>query len=279
MTNLTFAIASAAVCSCVATSLAAAEVPTSRHLTREMRGSDAEAVDPNRLIAEQQAVRDADAAFWHAFNACDAKAMAMYFSRDVEFYHDITGLTRSRVAVVQSLMKGPCGSADLKVRRELIPGSVVFNEIPNYGVLLVGQHKFYERQSDGAERAATTATFVTVWKRQAGQWLMTRVVSYDHKPIPYSPPSTRISLPSEALKRFVGSYHSSHSGDIDVSLKGGVLKLHSGGQLDVTLAASAPDQFFALERDLKFNFSETAVSFVVTVIEGGETVATGVRPK
>jgi CubicO group peptidase (beta-lactamase class C family)/ketosteroid isomerase-like protein len=235
-------------------------------------------VGPFTSSSDEQSVRDADASFWRAFNACDAQAMAPFFTDDVEFYHDITGLTRSRDAVVASMMKGPCGTPGLHMRRAIVASSVKFNPVPGFGAVLVGQHLFYERHGDGPEKPATLASFMIVWKLQSGRWLMTRIVSYDHQPVPYTPPSARIAVPPGVLERYVGTYHTAGSGDIDVTLEDGGLKLHSGG-LRVTLAASAPDRFFALERDLRFTFSETADSFALAVEENGAIVATGTRPK
>lgn len=199
-------------------------------------------------------------------------------TEDVEFYHDTTGLTRSRDAVVQSMMRGPCGTPGLHMRREPVASSVKFNAVPGFGAILVGQHLFYERQGDGPEKPATLASFMVVWKLQSDRWLMTRIVSYDHQPVPYSPTSARIALPLKDLEGYVGTYHTASSGDIDITLESGTLKLHSGG-LRVTLAASAPNRFFALERDLKFSFSEKPDSFEITVEENGATVATGTRIK
>ena len=226
----------------------------------------------------ERSVFDADAKFWRAFNVCDAEAMAPFFTDDVEFYHDLTGLTRSREAVVESMMKGPCGTRAIHLRRELVASSVKFNPVPGFGAIMTGKHIFYERQGDGPERAATRASFMAVWKLQSGRWLMTRVVSYDHQPVPYSPPSTRIVLPPMVLERYVGKYHTATSGDIDVTLESGALKLHSGGLL-VTLASAGMNHFFAVERDLRFTFSETRDAFVVAVEENGAIVATGVRSK
>jgi CubicO group peptidase (beta-lactamase class C family)/ketosteroid isomerase-like protein len=234
-------------------------------------------VGPVPEASDEQAVRDGDSKFWSAFNTCDAKAMGPFFTDDVEFYHDITGLTQSREAVVQSMMKGPCGTQGLHIRRELVASSVKFNPVPGFGAILAGQHLFYERHGDGPETPATLAAFMVVWKHEGGRWLMTRIVSYGHKPLPYSPPTARVALPLNVLERYVGTYHTA-SGDIEIALEDGVLKLHSGG-LRVTLAASAPDHFFALERDLKFNFSETAGSLEIAVEENGATVATGLRTK
>lgn len=148
------------------------------------------------------------------------------------------------------MMKGPCGIPGLHIRRELVAASVKFNRVPGFGAILAGQHLIYESHDNGPEKPAALASFMVVWKLQSGRRLMTRIVSYDHQPVPYSPPAARIALPAEELERYVGTYHTSSSGDIDITLENGVLKLHSGG-LRVTLAASAPGQFFALERDLK----------------------------
>ena len=240
--------------------------------------SSATGAEPSVAPSEERSVRDADAAFWRAFNSCSAEGMAPFFTDDVEFYQERTGLTHSRPAVVMSMMKGPCGTPGLHMRREIVASSVKFNAVPGFGAILAGQHIFYERQGDGPEKPAALASFTVVWKFQAGRWLMTRVVSYDHQSVPYAPSAMRIALPPSVLQRYVGTYHTANFGDIDVSLEGGVLKLHSGG-LRVTLAASAADHFYALERDLKFTFSETADSFAIGVEENGAIIARGLRSK
>jgi len=226
--------------------------------------------------SDEKAVRDADDAFWRAFNACDGASMATFFAEDVEFYHDITGLTRSRPAVVASLIKGPCGTPGLHMRRELVPQSVIFQTIPRYGAMLIGDHLFYAREGQAPERPATIARFLVIWERQSGHWLMSRIVSYDHRPAPYVPSSTAIPVPPDKLKRYVGRYHTEASGDVDISLENGVLVLRSGG-LKVTLAASAPDRFFAREKDLQLRFSGEPQISGIQVEENGKIVARGSR--
>jgi ketosteroid isomerase-like protein len=226
----------------------------------------------------EQSVRGSDNAFWRAFNACDAKSMADFFADDVEFYHDITGLTRSRNAVTASLMKGPCGTQGLQIRRELVPNGVFYQAIPGYGAILTGEHLFYARRGSGAEEPATHARFLTIWKNQSGRWLITRVVSYGHGPVPYRLPATSFVAPPDALHRYVGTYRTKAFGDIEVTLERGTLHLQSGGLL-VTLAASAPDRFFALERDLRFVFSGGSFPKMIEVEENGAIVASGTRAK
>lgn len=239
----------------------------------------AQAVAPAPVPApppEEASVRNADSAFWRAFNACDAASMAALLAEDVEFYHDITGLTRSRKAVTASLMKGPCGKGDLQLRRELVAPSARYQRIPGYGAILSGEHVFHARNGNGPERAETQARFMVIWKHQAGRWAMARVVSYDHQPAPYRPSSASIELPSAALARYVGRYETGSSDDIRISLENDRLVLQSGN-LRLALAASAPDQFFAQERDLRFTFSAHPAPLTVTVIEKGAVVATGAK--
>jgi ketosteroid isomerase-like protein len=227
-------------------------------------------------VSEEAAVRDADGAFWRAFNACDAATMSKFFSDDVEFYHDLTGLTRSRDAVTRSMMTGPCKSSALHVRRELVAASVRYDPVPGYGAILAGDHLFYAREGNAPEKLATRARFMTLWRHQAGQWQMTRIVSYSHQPVAYTPPSKRIAMPVGVLQTYVGRYRTSGPDDIVVTLEGSVLTLRSGG-LRVALAASAPDRFFAIERDLRFTFAKTPTAEEVQVEENGKIVATGLR--
>lgn len=229
---------------------------------------------PSPMSPDERAVRDADDAFWRAFNACDAAAMASFLADDVEFYHDMTGLTRSRAAVAASLMKGPCGTPRLRMRRELVASSLRYQAIPGYGAMLAGDHLFYAKLGDAPEKAATNARFLVIWKLQSGHWLMTRIVSYDHRPAPYRPPATSISIPPDMLKRYVGRYHTGDS-DVDIAVENDQLVLRSGG-LRVTLAADAPNRFFALERDLRVVFAGADAS-AIEIEENGAVVAKGSR--
>ena len=229
---------------------------------------------PSPMSPDEQAVREADDAFWRAFNACDAAAMIPFLADDVEFYHDMTGLTRSREAVAASLMKGPCGTPHLRMRRELVVPSLLYQAIPGYGAMLAGEHLFYAKQGDAPEKAATNARFLVIWKLQSGHWLMTRIVSYDHRPVPYRPAATALSIPPDVLKRYVGRYRTG-AGDVAVAVENDRLVLRSGG-LRVTLAASAPNRFFALERDLRIVFADTDAP-AIKIEENGAVVAEGPR--
>lgn len=128
----------------------------------------------------EQAVTQADASFWRAYNACDMEEMGELLTDDVEFYHDVTGLTVSRSGVVESLRKGPCGDRTSRLRRELVDGTLVFHPLAGGYALLSGQHRFYVNQPGKQEHVAGQAEFTTVYKLDGGHWRMHRILSYAH---------------------------------------------------------------------------------------------------
>ncbi len=67
--------------------------------------------------------------------------------------------------------KNICG----KVRRELVEGSIEVSEIPGYGAVQFGKHKFYNNQEPDA--MSKPSKFVTLWKKTNESWQMTRVIS------------------------------------------------------------------------------------------------------
>lgn len=134
------------------------------------------------VSADEAAVRAADASFWSAFNACDAKAMDRLFTDDIEFYHDRTGLTAGRTAVVASLVSGPCGTPGLHLRRDGVAGTLRYDPVPRTGAILTGEHRFYAKRGAAPEELDGQASFANVWVRQGDAWKMRRVLSYAHGP-------------------------------------------------------------------------------------------------
>lgn len=120
-----------------------------------------------------------DAAVFDAFNHCSAadqlQRHASYFAPDVEFYHDTGGVTWSRQAMLANTGQHACG----KFRRELVPGTLKVFPIKDYGAIEQGSHRFCQFSSN---RCEGIADFVIVWRRQNGDWKITRVLSYGHRP-------------------------------------------------------------------------------------------------
>lgn len=122
--------------------------------------------------------------FDRGFNNCELEAFFHLIAEDLEFYHDIGGVTRSRDQFVQQYKNGICGNPDYRSRRELQPGSLeVFPLYDNgklYGALQKGVHRFFEKPKDKPEIPGSTARFTHLWILEDDRWLLTRVLSYDH---------------------------------------------------------------------------------------------------
>ena len=119
-----------------------------------------------------------DTAMFDAYNTCDLEKFGALFTDDVEFYHDQGGESRSARTLVEAVKNNICG----KTRRELVPGTLQVHLMKNYGALAIGVHRFHPAQPPGAP-AVGEAQFIHLWQNKEGAWKVTRVISYDHRPL------------------------------------------------------------------------------------------------
>lgn len=128
----------------------------------------------------QAAIAALDHEVFDSFNHCADPAQlekhAAYFDPAVEFYHDTGGVTRSRGAMLANTRKYVCGH----YTRELVPGSLKVYPVRDFGAIAQGQHRFCDAATGKCEGAAD---FVMVWHLDAGQWTITRVLSYAHRSV------------------------------------------------------------------------------------------------
>jgi hypothetical protein len=120
-----------------------------------------------------------DSALFDSYNRCDLEKFGTFFIDDVEFYHDKGGVTLGRQNLVESVKNNICG----KVRRELVPGTLEVHSIPGYGAIEMGVHRFHHPNAQPSEPPGE-AKFVHLWQQKDGSWKITRVISYDHRPLP-----------------------------------------------------------------------------------------------
>jgi hypothetical protein len=143
-------------------------------------------VSPAELTASirnrSQAVFDA------AFGTCDLVALRALVADDMEFYHDKGGVVARSgsefVAAIDKRCEGSKAPDSYRSRRELVEDSLEVYPIPGYGAMEAGTHRFYERRGDGPESLAGIAEFAHVWQQVNGQWKLSRVMSYGHRPAP-----------------------------------------------------------------------------------------------
>ena len=138
------------------------------------RGSAAAIPAPDALYQEMLAL---DTAMFDSFNKCNEpsefRKHAAFFAKDVEFYHDVGGVTLGVDALMANTQKNVCG----KFRRELDLQSFRVFPIPGYGAMTIGTHRFCHSPTtcEGA------GEFTSVWRRDGGVWRVTRALSYGHR--------------------------------------------------------------------------------------------------
>ena len=120
-----------------------------------------------------------DIAVFDAFNNCSSPEQlqkhAGYFAPDVEFYHDTGGVTWTRQDMLANTEKYVCGN----FRRALVAGSLRVYPIKDYGAIAQGMHRFCQFKTGECEGLAN---FIVVWRDHGGQWQITRVLSFGHRP-------------------------------------------------------------------------------------------------
>jgi ketosteroid isomerase-like protein len=119
-------------------------------------------------------IQTLDTKLFDAYNHCDLPAFSSLVADDIEFYHDKTGLSVGRQALVDAIKNNICG----KVTRELVPGSLEVYPIAGYGAVEIGVHRFHNPDE---ESNVGEAKFVQLWQNKDGGWKISRVISFDHQ--------------------------------------------------------------------------------------------------
>jgi uncharacterized protein (TIGR02246 family) len=121
-------------------------------------------------------IQTLDAQLFDAYNKCDLEKLGSFFTDDLEFYHDKTGLSRGRQSLIEGVKNNICG----KVTRELVAGTLEVYPIANYGAVEIGVHRFHHPGHESNDSVGE-AKFVHLWQNKDGAWKITRVISFDHE--------------------------------------------------------------------------------------------------
>jgi len=120
-----------------------------------------------------QIISSNDSALSRTFNAHNIEQLKTFFSKDLEFYTDESGVTNYD----QTFKKMFAGNNN-GVTRELIPNSLEVYPIKDYGAIEVGKHRFCP--VDKQDNNCNTVSFIILWQNQGGNWKVSRVISYNH---------------------------------------------------------------------------------------------------
>ena len=119
------------------------------------------------------------------FNQCKISEFESFISDDLEFYHDQGGLTTNKEDFLNAVKNNICSKPEMKPIRKLVQGSLeVFPLYENgklYGAIQKGVHDFYIREPSKELYKTSSAKFTHVWILNNNEWILKRVLSYDHK--------------------------------------------------------------------------------------------------
>jgi hypothetical protein len=116
-----------------------------------------------------------DSVLFTAFNNRDVAAMGEIFDKDLEFYHDKTGLTGydRNLELLGGLVDNPNAPT-----RTLLRESMEVYPVPGYGAIQSASHRFCHLENGAMD--CGTFKFVHIWQKKEEGWKLTRIVSFDH---------------------------------------------------------------------------------------------------
>ncbi|WP_281540602.1 nuclear transport factor 2 family protein [Maribacter aestuarii] len=118
-----------------------------------------------------QTIKKLDSTYFTAYNECDMAKQEKMYDEDIEFYHDMGGLSTDKKELLESIKNNICG----KVTRSLVEGSIEVYPIKDYGAIEIGMHQFYNNLEPNAE--SEPSKFIVFWKQAGPEWHISRVVS------------------------------------------------------------------------------------------------------
>src|ERR1700729_2041406 len=106
-----------------------------------------------------------------AYNKCDIEKFSALLADDLEFYHDVTGLSRGSEATVDAVKANICG----KVHRDLVPGTLKIYPLKGYGAMETGIHLFCDPKMGKCGDGSGVGRFTMLWEFRDGVWMLSRV--------------------------------------------------------------------------------------------------------
>ncbi|TDQ24035.1 nuclear transport factor 2 family protein [Tenacibaculum caenipelagi] len=150
-----------------------------------------------------------DSLLFSAYNNAEIDKYKSLISEDIEFFHDKNGLINSKKRIVDSFKKMTTKEKNTaySITRILVENSLEIHQISGFGAIETGTHQFIETNGSN-QKIITQAKFMHLWKKENGNWVITKVFSYDHQPIKekVNPDKKAISLTTKQMDAYTGAY-------------------------------------------------------------------------
>ena len=121
------------------------------------------------------AIAARDSRLFGAFNAHNIEQLKTFFTQDLEFYNDKSGLT-DYDQTNESFKK--MFDQNNGIKRELIPNSLEVYPIKDYGAIEIGEHEFCHVEN--GKNDCGKFPFIILWQNHGNSWKVSRVISYNH---------------------------------------------------------------------------------------------------
>lgn len=120
--------------------------------------------------------------FQEGFNECNIDVLSQIIANDFEMYHDQSGTTFGRDNFIERIKNNIC-ALEYKPYRELISTDIqILKSNGNiYGILQNGTHEFYAIEEQKEPYLTSTADFSHLWIKKDDEFILKRVISYNHR--------------------------------------------------------------------------------------------------
>ncbi len=117
----------------------------------------------------------ADSTWFAAFNNKNLEVFITFISKDLEFYHDRTGLTNYEQNI-SAFKNNAFTVPDLK--RTLLKETMEVYPVPGFGAVQIAEHRFCH--TENGKMDCGVFKFIHLWKQTPEGWKVTRIISVDH---------------------------------------------------------------------------------------------------
>lgn len=117
-----------------------------------------------------------------AFTTCDLKAVASVLTDDFVFYHDqgyANPTTKeTHREFIENIQKNFCGNQSMKMRREIVKGTLEVFELNDREAIQSGVQRFYVLTAGQPDRLVEESKFSRTWQKKGGDWKMARELDF-----------------------------------------------------------------------------------------------------
>lgn len=198
------------------------------------------------------------------FNNCQVASIEDLLSEQFEFYHDKDGIIQTRTAFIKTLEKNLCRSGKNPYKRILVKGSLEIFPLQKqgelYGAIMTGRHSF----------GNTMARFTNLFLLEEGEWVASRILSYDHqmKPQKVATEVTFIKLSSDEISRYLGDYEFSPDFVLSIIREGEKVYGDAQGQ-KVEINPYGNHKFLDDSRTMKLTFTSSESGTITGLLMQG----------